>query len=109
MHVGSLESTKEVYELLEVIDESNSSFFSALRTSQVNLTLRITSIRTCFCRYHLTTGLFTKRRLQQPFLESSLIYNKGDKKQQVKSFRPWTLPSDNKAVTQLLFYRDRRY
>ena len=34
-HAGSLESTKEAYELPEVIAEGNSSFLSALQTSQV--------------------------------------------------------------------------
>ena len=34
-HAGSLESTKEAKELLKAIAEGNSSFFSALQTSQV--------------------------------------------------------------------------
>ena len=36
MHLGSLRSTKEEKELLEAIAESNSSFLSALQTSQVH-------------------------------------------------------------------------
>ena len=35
MHLRSLESTKKASELLEAIAESNSSFLSALQTSQV--------------------------------------------------------------------------
>ena len=31
------------------------------------------SVNVHFCKNHLTTGLFTKQRLQQPFLEFSLI------------------------------------
>ena len=33
MHAGSLESTKDAYELHEAITECNSSFLSALQTS----------------------------------------------------------------------------
>ena len=36
MYTGSLESTKEASELLEVIAESNSSFLSVLHTFQVH-------------------------------------------------------------------------
>ena len=36
MHAGSLESTREALELLKAIANRNSSFLSALQTSQVH-------------------------------------------------------------------------
>ena len=51
MHAGRLEGTKETQKLLEAIAESNSSFLSALQTSQMHPKLNIReakSMNQCF-------------------------------------------------------------
>ena len=64
MHVESVESTKEAYELLDAIAESNStSFLSALQTSQVHpgLDIRATKrMNQFFCNMATTSILRTK-------------------------------------------------